>query len=228
MAKHETVVHPKTAPERARARRIFDKLNAAYPDAKCDLNFETPFQLLVATILSAQCLDATVNKATRGLFADYPDAASMAGASIADIEAHVKSCGFYRNKAKNILATAEMIVSELGGDVPDDMERLLSLPGVARKTGNVVLGNAFDINHGVTVDTHVGRISHRLGFTDADPKNAVAVEKDLAGLFPRKTWCHLSHLMIWHGRAICRSQNPRCGDCLLKRSCPKVGVGASD
>ena len=228
MPSAETVIRPKPANQRARARRIFHKLNAEYPDARCDLNYETPFQLLIATILSAQCLDATVNKATVGLFAAYPDAAAMAAATPQQIEPLVKTCGFFRNKAKSIHGAATAIVEAHGGEVPRTMAELLTLPGVARKTANVVLGNAFNINHGVTVDTHVGRISRRLALTDAAAKNAQAVERDLAGLFPRDTWCHLSHLMIWHGRAICRGQNPKCSDCLLKRTCPKVGVDAAD
>ena len=224
MADHGLQPTPQAPKDRARARRIYAKLKATYPDARCDLTHDSPFQLLAATILSAQCLDATVNRATPALFARFPDAAAMAAAEPEEVEPYVKSCGFYRNKAKSLVGAARVIVSDFGGEVPDRMEDLLRVPGAARKTANVVMGNAFDKPVGVTVDTHVGRISVRLGFVEAHPKNAVAIERDLAGLLPRKEWTHFSHVMIWHGRAVCRSQNPRCGQCVVKRSCPKVGV----
>ena len=226
MPDHGLKPTPRTPAERARARRVYAKLKAAYPDARCDLTHESPFQLLAATILSAQCLDATVNRATPALFARFPDPAAMAAAEPEEVEPYVKSCGFYRNKARSLVGAARVIVSDFGGEVPDSMEGLLRVPGAARKTANVVMGNAFDKPVGVTVDTHVGRISVRLGFVDADPKNAVAIERQLAGLLPRKDWTHFSHVLIWHGRAVCRSQNPRCAACVVKRSCPKVGVDA--
>ncbi|MEM1446178.1 MAG: endonuclease III [Planctomycetota bacterium] len=218
------VSDPPTKNDKARARRLYAKLDALYPDAHCALNYETPFQLLVATILSAQCLDDTVNKATPALFAKYPTPKAMAKAKVADIEKLVKTCGFYRNKAKNIHATAIMIEDEFGGDVPRTIEQLIRLPGAARKTANVVLGNAFGINEGMVVDTHIGRLSVRLGFTEADSKNAVRIEKDLMALFPQKTWTQLAHLLIAHGRAVCPSQRPKCSTCPLKRSCPQATV----
>lgn len=216
-----------TANDKARARRLYAKLDALYPDAHCALHYETPFQLLVATILSAQCLDDTVNKATPALFAKYPDPRKMASAKVGEIEKLVKTCGFYRNKAKNLHATANRLVDEFEGKVPRTIEELITLPGAARKTANVVLGNAFGINEGMVVDTHIGRLSVRLGFTEADSKNAVRIEKDLMALFPRKTWTQLAHLLIAHGRAVCPSQRPRCSACPLKRSCPQIGVEVS-
>ncbi len=213
-----------TANEKARARRLLKKLEGMYPDAHCALNHRNAFELLVATILSAQCTDETVNKATPALFKAYPTPEKMARAKVADLETLVKTCGFYRNKAKNIHATAVMIVEDFGGDVPRTMDELLSLPGVARKTANVVLGNAFNINEGVVVDTHVGRLSVRLGLTEADPKNAVAIERDLMALLPREAWTQWSHLLIWHGRAVCKARKPACDACGLRRSCPRVDV----
>jgi endonuclease-3 len=196
-----------------------------YPDAACALNYATPFQLLVATILSAQCLDDTVNKATPALFEKYPTPGTMAEAPREDLEQLVKTCGFYRNKAKNLLAAATMIVEDFDGEVPQTIEDLIKLPGAARKTANVVLGNAFGINEGMVVDTHIGRLSVRLGFTEHDRKNAVKIEQDLMALFPRDTWTQLAHLLIAHGRAVCKAQCPACDACELKRSCPRVGVG---
>ena len=224
MPDHGLKATKQSANDRARARRVYAKLKAAYPDARCDLTHGSPFQLLCATILSAQCLDATVNKATPALFARFPDPPAMAAVEPGDVEPYVKSCGFFRNKAKSLVHAARVIETEFGGEVPDRMEDLLRVPGAARKTANVVMGNAFDHPVGVTVDTHVGRISVRLGLTAAEPKNAIAIERDLAGLLPRKEWTHFSHVLIWHGRAVCRSQNPRCGECVVRRSCPRVGV----
>jgi len=215
----------KTPNQKARARRLYAKLDELYPDAHCALNYETPFQLLVATILSAQCLDDTVNKATPALFKRYPTPQKMADAKLADLEQLVKTCGFYRNKAKNLLATAIMLVEDFDGEIPQTIEDLIKLPGAARKTANVVLGNAFDINEGMVVDTHIGRLSVRLGFTQHDSKNAIKIEQDLMALFPQKTWTQLAHLFIAHGRAVCKSQNPKCDTCPIKRSCPQVGVG---
>lgn len=214
----------KTAPQKRRAKRLFDRLAEQYPDAHCALNHRNAYELLIATILSAQCTDAAVNKATPALFAQYPTPAALADADLADVEALVRTCGFYRNKAKNIVAAAVKITEDHAGKIPPAMESLLQLPGVARKTANVVLGNAFNINLGVVVDTHVGRISHRLGLTDAAPKNAIAIEKDLMALLPRDTWTLTSHLMISHGRAVCDARKPDCNRCTLKRSCPKAGV----
>ena len=213
-----------TANDKARARRVYAKLEALYPEARCALNYDTPFQLLVATILSAQCLDETVNKATPALFERFPTPQAMATAEVREIEQLVKTCGFYRNKAKNLLGAAQMIVEEFQGEVPRSLDALIRLPGAARKTGNVVLGNAFGINEGMVVDTHIGRLSVRLGFTEADSKNAVRIERDLMGLFPRATWTQLAHLLIAHGRAVCKSQRPACSGCALRRSCPRLGV----
>ena len=215
---------PIPANERARARRLFRKLQELYPDAACDLVFDSPFQLLVATILSAQCTDEAVNKATPALFAAYPDAPAMADADVADLERLVRTCGFYRNKAKNIQAAAQSIVDRFGGHVPRTLDELIQLPGAARKTANVVLGNAFGINAGMVVDTHIGRLSVRLGLTTHDSKNAVKIEQDLMARFPRVTWTDLSHLLIAHGRAVCKAQRPACNACPLKRSCPQIGV----
>ncbi|MBB6428745.1 endonuclease III [Algisphaera agarilytica] len=214
----------KTANEKARARRLYAKLDALYPDAKCALHFDSPFQLLVATILSAQCTDEAVNKATPALFAKYPTPAKMADAKVEDLEKLVKTCGFYRNKAKNIKAAAAGIMEDFDGEVPQTIEDLITLPGAARKTANVVLGNAFGINEGMVVDTHIGRLSVRLGFTQHDSKNAVKIEQDLMALFPRKTWTQLAHLFIAHGRAVCKAQRPACDTCPIKRSCPQKSL----
>lgn len=208
--------------EKRRARRIYDKLEELYPDAKCALLHSDPWELLVATILSAQCTDARVNMVTPALFKRFPTVQAMADAKVRDIEELVKSTGFFRNKAKNIHASANVIVEKHSGQVPDTMEQLLELPGVARKTANVVLGNAFGKNVGVVVDTHIQRLSQRLGFTShKDPKK---IEQDLMTLFPRATWTDLSHLIIHHGRAICSARKPLCDQCPLARSCPKIGV----
>lgn len=213
-----------TPADRARARRLYHKLDRLYPDADCALHFRDPFELLVATILSAQCTDEAVNKATPALFAAYPDPPTMASAPVASLEQLVRTCGFYRNKAKNLKATATRIAEHHEGHVPDTMDQLLELPGVARKTANVVLGNAFGKPDGVVVDTHVGRLSVRLGLTDYDSKNAVKIERDLNVLFPRQDWTQLPHLFIAHGRAVCKAQRPACSRCDLKRACPRVGV----
>jgi endonuclease-3 len=210
--------------QRARARRLYARLGELYPDAACALRYETPFQLLMATILSAQCLDETVNKATPALFAAYPTPEAMAAANVTDLERLVKTCGFYRNKAANLHAAATMIVERFDGAVPQTINDLIQLPGAARKTANVVLGNAFSINAGMVVDTHIGRLSVRLGLTQADSKNAVRIEKDLMALFPRKTWTALAHRLIAHGRAVCKAQRPACSTCALRRRCPRVGV----
>ncbi len=205
--------------DRRRAMRIYRKLLDAYPDAHCALDHRNAFELLVATILSAQCTDVRVNKVTPALFKAYPTPQKMADAPVEKIEELIRTTGFFRNKAKNIKGAAIAIVDDFGGKVPDAMEDLLTLPGVARKTANVVLGDAFDKQEGVVVDTHVGRIAKRLGFTDADDKNAVQIERDLMDLFPRKHWTLLSHLLIWHGRAVCKARNPQGDGCPLGRTC---------
>lgn len=206
----------------ARARKIYQKLRKLYPDAHCALDHRDPFELLIATILSAQCTDVRVNMVTPELFKRYPDPASMAGASQADLEKLIRSTGFFRNKAKSIRGAAKAIVEQHRGAVPDTMDDLLELPGVARKTANVVLGNAFNKNEGVVVDTHVQRLSKRLGFTTE--KEAVRIERDLIELFQRRTWTLLSHLLIFHGRQVCKARKPECESCRLANDCPKIGV----
>lgn len=194
------------------------RLKSEYPDATCSLDYESPMQLLVATILSAQCTDERVNKVTPALFSNYPTAEAMAAGELNDIEQLVRSTGFYRNKAKNILGSCRMIMDEFGGEVPRTMPELLKLPGVARKTANVVLAHAFGINAGVTVDTHVKRLTNRLGLTDhQDPKR---IERDLMQLLPQPDWENWSIRLIYHGRAVCSARKPECDRCLLADLCP--------
>jgi endonuclease-3 len=208
-------------PLRSRAGRIVRGLARLYPEARCSLDYEGPLQLLIATILSAQCTDVRVNLVTPALFARFPDAAAFAAAGQRDVETAIQSTGFFRNKAKNIIACCQKIVADFGGVVPDVLEDLVHLPGVGRKTANVVLGNAFGIP-GITVDTHVGRLSRRLGLTtNSDPEK---VEQDLMRLIPKKDWTNFSHRMIYHGRQICDARKPKCSECLLARDCPRVGV----
>ncbi len=203
-----------------RALRICRLLDKSYPDAECSLVHESPLQLIVATILSAQCTDARVNIVTKELFKKYRTAADYAKAPIGELEKAVKSTGFYRNKAKSIQGMARMLVEKHGGEVPRTMEELLELPGVARKTANVVLGVAWKIAVGVVVDTHVHRISRRLGLTkEDDPKK---IEPDLMELVPKEHWIRFSHQMIQHGRRICDARNPRCGECPLREECPSA------
>ena len=205
-------------PLKERAIEILARLKRLYPDATCSLNYSTPVQLLVATILSAQCTDERVNKVTPALFDRFPDAESLAIADLVELENLVRSTGFYRNKAKNIQAACRMIVSEFDSVVPNQMEQLLKLPGVARKTANVVLGHAYGINVGVTVDTHVKRLSERLGLTQA--KDPVRIEQDLMGLLPQPDWENWSIRLIYHGRAICKARSPVCIACELADLCP--------
>ena len=209
-----------TAELSAHAAELYRRLTALFPDAHCELDYTTPFELLAATILSAQCTDKRVNMTTPALFARYPNAAALAVAQQADVEAIVKSTGFFRAKAKNLIAMAGDLVDHHGGEVPADMDALTRLAGVGRKTANVVLGNAFNINTGVVVDTHVGRLSNRLGLTRET--DAVKVEQALMPLFPRDTWTMLSHLLIWHGRRTCDAKKPRCGVCALADICPSA------
>lgn len=204
--------------EAQRALTLLARLKALYPNATCTLNYETPVQLLVATILSAQCTDERVNKVTPELFARFPDAKAIAEAKREDIETLIRSTGFYRNKAKSIQGACEMIVSQFGGHVPDTMSDLLKLPGVARKTANVVLAHAYGVNAGVTVDTHVKRLSHRLGLTEkSDPKQ---IEKDLMALLPQAEWENWSIRLIYHGREVCKARQPLCEVCTLADLCP--------
>lgn len=207
------------------ASRIVAGLRKTYPDAECALNFSTPLELLIATILSAQCTDKRVNLVTPPLFAKYRSAADYASAPRAEIEKAIQTAGFFRSKAKSIQTCCARLAAEFGGQVPRELDVLVQLPGVGRKTANVVLGTAFDIASGVVVDTHVGRISRRLGLTKhADP---VKIERDLMELLPRREWVAFSHRMIHHGRAICLARRPRCEACPLADNCPRVGVETS-
>jgi endonuclease III len=201
-----------------RAPEILNRLKFLYPGATCTLTYETPVQLLVATILSAQCTDERVNKVTPALFDRFPDAESLASADREELEGLIRSTGFYRNKAKNIQGACQLIVQEFAGEVPKQMEDLLKLPGVARKTANVVSAHAYGMIQGVTVDTHVKRLSNRLGLTKhSDP---IKIEKDLMKLIPRSEWENLSIHLIYHGRAVCNARKPECDRCELADLCP--------
>jgi endonuclease-3 len=203
-----------------RAPIIFERLHAAYPEAKTALNHTNPFQLLVATILSAQTTDVRVNLVTPELFTRYPDATALAQARQAQVEKLIQSTGFFRNKARSIIGMAQALVADHQGEVPNTMEELVKLPGVGRKTANVVLGNAFGINEGVVVDTHVTRLSFRLGFTrQTDP---VKIEQALMKLFPQQSWALLSHLLILHGRQVCVARKPKCPECVVADLCPSA------
>ena len=207
---------------RRRIPIVLKKLQEAYPDARCSLEFSSPLELLIATILSAQCTDERVNLVTPALFAKYPTAVDYAAAPIEDLEQAVRSTGFFHNKAKNIQAACRMIVEDYDGSVPNTMKDLLRLPGVARKTANVVLSNAFGIVEGVIVDTHAGRISRRLGFSrHNDPAK---VETDLMAILPQESWLDYNHQVIYHGRAVCTSQRPKCEICTLAPECPSAGM----
>jgi endonuclease-3 len=208
--------------KKQRALEILVRLKRLYPDATCSLNYETPVQLLVATILSAQCTDERVNMVTPELFRRFPTAEAMASAPPEEIEALVRSTGFYRNKAKNIQGACCMIVSQFDGQVPKRMEELLTLPGVARKTANVVLAHAFGINAGVTVDTHVKRLTNRLGLTEHE--DPVKIERDLMKLLPQPDWENWSIRLIYHGRQVCTARNPACDRCELADLCPSVDL----
>jgi endonuclease-3 len=215
----------KRPPARERVPVVLALLADLYPAPETALVHDTPLQLLVATILSAQCTDARVNMVTPALFARYRTAADFAAADPAELEGYIHSTGFYRNKAKNIRECCRLLVERHGGAVPDTLEELVALPGVGRKTANVVLGNVFD-TPGITVDTHVGRLSRRLGWTrQTDP---VKVERVLMKLWPRAKWTVASHWLILHGRAVCHARRPRCSGCPLAPHCPKVGVTAAD
>jgi endonuclease-3 len=207
----------KSLTKKQRALEILSRIQHLYPDATCSLDYSTPVQLLVATILSAQCTDERVNKVTPGLFGRFPDAESLANADLTELEELVHSTGFYRNKAKNIQGACRMIVSDFNSVVPNTMTELLKLPGVARKTANVVLAHAYGINAGVTVDTHVKRLSQRLGLTkNTEP---VGIEKDLMGLLPQPDWENWSIRLIYHGRAVCKARSPGCDVCELADLC---------
>lgn len=207
---------------RDRATEIYRRLIEHYPDAHCALDFKTPFQLLIATILSAQCTDKRVNMVTPALFRRYPTPAALADANPEELEDLIKSTGFFRSKARSLIGMATAVARQHGGRVPDEMDALVHLPGVGRKTANVVLGNAYDKNEGVVVDTHVSRVSQRLGLTkNIDP---VKIERDLEPLFTRANWTMLSHLLIEHGRSICVARTPKCEVCFLNDICPSSRV----
>ncbi len=219
MSDNSPALTPEDPPE-ARIREIIRRLRIAHPDAHCELIHEDPWQLLVATILSAQCTDERVNKVTPILFERFPTPRAMADADRAEIEAIVRPTGFYRNKARFIHEAAQRIAYDYDGDIPPDMQHLLELPGVARKTANVVLGVGFNIADGIVVDTHVKRIAKRLGLTrHTDPKK---VERDLMALVPREDWIDFSHLMIFHGRRVCKARKPDCPNCILNDLCPSA------
>jgi endonuclease-3 len=209
-----------------RTRKIIRSLKRAYPDAKCSLNHSNAFELLIATILSAQCTDARVNMVTQDLFRKYRKPEDYLKVSEKELQQDIRTTGFFRNKTKSIQGTAKTLSEQYRGRVPHNMEQLLELPGVARKTANVVLGNAFGINSGVVVDTHVTRLSRRLGLTIQ--KTAEKIELDLITVVPKKDWVIFSHLLIAHGRAICRARTPLCAECVVERLCPssylKTGV----
>lgn len=206
---------------RARAPQVLATLQQLYPDARTELVFSSPFELLVATVLSAQATDVSVNAATPALFAAYPDAHAMSQASAEDIEPYIRSIGLYRNKAKNLAALARLLVERHGGEVPNDFGAVVALPGAGRKTANVVLSNAYDFP-AIAVDTHVGRLSRRLGLSVQT--NPDKVEADLQKLFPREQWVFLHHALILHGRRVCLARKPRCGECAMNSFCPKLGV----
>jgi endonuclease-3 len=208
-----------------RARRIYRELAATYPDAHTELNFTTPLELLVATILSAQSTDKGVNLVTPTLFARYPTAADYAGADRDEMEKIIKSTGFFRAKTTSLIGLGQALCERFGGEVPRRLKDLVTLPGVGRKTANVVLGNAFGVP-GITVDTHFGRLARRFGWTTStDPDK---VEQEVGALFPRKDWTYLSHLLIWHGRRVCHARRPACGACVVASLCPSFGEGPTD
>ena len=209
----------------ARAKKIIAGLEKTYPDVHCELVHQNPLELLIATILSAQCTDKRVNIVTESLFKKYRSAEDFARVDLSELENDVRTTGFYKNKARNIKAACRDIVEKHSGRVPQTMEALLELGGVGRKTANVVLGNAFDINVGVVVDTHVARLSHRFGFTRH--RAPEKIETDLMELVPRKKWTLFSHLLIWHGRRRCFARNPECANCEVLELCPRIGVKES-
>lgn len=211
----------KACPKRKYALQTLALLEAAYPDAHCALRHRTPWQLLVATILSAQCTDVRVNRVTPDLFERFPDSAAMAGADLDELEVLIRSTGFFRNKARNLQLCARKLVAEHGGAVPCTMGELVDLPGVGRKTANVILGNAFD-QPGMVVDTHVGRVARRLGWVES--RQPVAVEKELCALLPADKWTRTSHILIFHGRQCCRAQTAWCSRCPVVGRCAQRGV----
>jgi endonuclease-3 len=219
-----TKIQPPDAAARRHAAEIVRRLCREYPDPKCSLIHSNPFELLVATILSAQCTDERVNMVTPALFAKYPDAAAFAAARPPTLEKLIQSTGFFRNKAKNIKACCQTLVKDHNGQVPADLDALVALDGVGRKTAHVVLGSGFGIASGVVVDTHVTRISRRLGMTDQT--DAVKIERDLEQQLPQKEWINFTHRIIDHGRKICKARKPLCDSCVLEDICPRIGVAS--
>jgi endonuclease III len=218
MAKNKTQPAGPSVELKQRVRKVIRALKRAYPDAKCSLNYSNPFELLVATILSAQCTDARVNMVTQDLFRKYRKPADYLKVAPKELQHDIRTTGFFRNKTTSIQGTAKALMEDYGGEVPHTMDELLELPGVARKTANVVLGNAFGIAAGVVVDTHVTRLSHRLAFSQQ--KTAEKIEQDLIPIVPKKDWVMFPHLMIAHGRAICKARNPLCDQCPIEKYCP--------
>jgi len=210
---------PKSSAQ-ARIPEILRLLHAAYPDACCELDFETPLELLIATVLSAQCTDQRVNQVTPNLFRKYPTAQAYAEADIEELQEAIRSTGFYRNKAKNIQNACRQLVENYDGDVPNTMEQLIMLPGVARKTANVVLGNAYHVADGIAVDTHVKRLSNRLALSKQTTPEKI--ERDLMELAPRSEWIDVSHLLILHGRRVCFARKPNCSQCVISHLCPSA------
>jgi endonuclease-3 len=212
-------------PDKKQAVAIFRALGKRYPNANCELDFENPFQLIVATVLSAQCTDKRVNMVTPPLFKKYPTPKKMASAKILDLEEIIRTTGFFHNKARNIQGLSQKLLTDFHGEVPSTLEELITLPGVGRKTANVVLGHAFGVP-GITVDTHFGRLSRRFGWTKSEDPDKV--ENDVARLIPQKEWTHLSQRLIWHGRRICHARKPACGACPITHLCPSFGIGETD
>ena len=214
------------AQKQARALRILNGLHSIYPEATCALTHKSPLELLVATILSAQCTDERVNMVTPNVFARYPTASDLAAARTEELEGIIRSTGFFRNKTKSIIGAARTIMDKFAGAVPSAMDQLLELPGVARKTANVVLGTWFGKNEGVVVDTHVGRLAHRLALTwrSRNEKDAVKIEQDLMEVFPQDSWTYASHALIWHGREVCSARKPACERCVLAKDCPSAFI----
>lgn len=223
-ATHTIPARETLAARKTRALEIVRRLKREYPDVECALVHKSPLELLVATILSAQCTDDRVNKVTPALFARYRDAAAFAGANTAELEKLIQSTGFFRNKTKNIIGAAKRITEHYKGRVPDNMDDLLTLPGVARKTANVLLGTWFKKNEGVVVDTHIGRLAHRLKLTwrSKNDKDAIKIERDLMEVLPREDWTDIGHALIWHGRRICKARKPACEKCALADICPSA------
>ena len=211
--------------KKLRAKAIYKILSKTYPNVRCELDYKNPYQLLIATVLSAQCTDKRVNQTTPTLFKKYNSIKKMASADIRDLQRLVKSTGFYRAKAKNIKLLSDKILTDFNGKVPSNIEDLITLPGVGRKTANVVLGHGFNIP-GITVDTHFGRLSRRFGWSDK--KDPVKVEFEVSNLIPEKEWTNLSQRLIWHGRRVCHSRKPACGACVLAKLCPAYGIGEVD